>query len=72
MPHLGILLDKPVQIAGLLAAGLKDRADEAALVSLEGAWSWSELEQRIDRLAAHYLALGLKPGDRLASLMPKG
>lgn len=63
-------LDKPVQIASLVAAGLEARPDATALVSLEGAWSWSELERRTDRLAAHYLALGLKPGDRVASLMP--
>ncbi len=69
MPHAGPSLDKPVQIASLVAAGLEDRPDATALVSLEGAWSWSELERRTDRLAAHYLALGLKPGDRVASLM---
>jgi acyl-CoA synthetase (AMP-forming)/AMP-acid ligase II len=70
MPHAGPSLERPVQIASLLAAGLKDRPDATALVSLKGVWSWSELERRTDRLAAHYLALGLKPGDRVASLMP--
>jgi hypothetical protein len=29
---------------------------------MEGVWSWSDLEQATSRLAAHYLALGLKPG----------
>jgi acyl-CoA synthetase (AMP-forming)/AMP-acid ligase II len=50
--------------------GWKDRPDQPALVSLEDAWSWRELDERTTRLAANYLALGLRPGDRIASLMP--
>ena len=52
------------------APGLKTRPARVALISLEDNWTWSELAARTDRLAAHYLALGLKPGDRVASLMP--
>lgn len=63
-------LDKPVQLTDLLAAGLERRPDGTALVSLEDRWSWAELAARSDRLAAHYRALGLQPGDRVASLMP--
>jgi acyl-CoA synthetase (AMP-forming)/AMP-acid ligase II len=63
-------LDKPVEIAKLLDTGVKERPDTPAIVSLDDAWSWSELERRTNRLAAHYLALGLNPGDRVASLMP--
>ena len=33
-------------------------------------WSWRDLERRSTRLAQSYLALGLEPGDRIASLMP--
>ncbi len=40
------------------------------MLSLEGNASWSELDRMASRLAASYLALGLKPGDRFASLMP--
>jgi acyl-CoA synthetase (AMP-forming)/AMP-acid ligase II len=68
--HSGPTLDKPVQLSTLLAAGLKDRPDDLALLSLEDTWSWSELEARTNRLAAHYLTLGLGPGERVASLMP--
>jgi acyl-CoA synthetase (AMP-forming)/AMP-acid ligase II len=70
MPHSGAPLDKPVRLPVLLETGLKDRPDRPALMSLEGSWTWAELDQATSRLAAHYLALGLRPGDRVASLMP--
>jgi long-chain acyl-CoA synthetase len=70
MPHAGPALEAPVRLTKLLEAGLATRPDGAALISLEDAWSWSDLERRTGRLAAHYLALGLRPGDRVASLMP--
>jgi acyl-CoA synthetase (AMP-forming)/AMP-acid ligase II len=68
--HSGPSLDEPVQLSTLLAGGLKTRPDDLALISLDDSWSFAELARRADRLAAHYLALGLKPGDRVASLMP--
>ena len=49
---------------------MSEDPDAAALISLDESWSWSELERRASRLAAAYLALGLRPGDRVASLMP--
>jgi long-chain acyl-CoA synthetase len=49
---------------------LERSPDEAALLSRKGDASWSELEAVSNGLAANYLALGLKPGDRFASLMP--
>ena len=70
MLHSGPALDRPVQLPTMLEVGLKHRPGQPALMSLEESWSWSELEQRTNRLAGHYLALGLKPGDRVASLMP--
>ncbi len=41
-----------------------------ALASSERALTWRELDEARLRLAAGYRALGLAPGDRLASLMP--
>ncbi len=70
MPHTGSALDQPVRLARLLERGLTLRPDAPALIALDEAWSWSELERRAERLAARYLALGLAPGDRVASLMP--
>jgi acyl-CoA synthetase (AMP-forming)/AMP-acid ligase II len=54
----------------MLKVGLSRNPDAPALMSLDETWSWSELGQATSRLAAHYLGLGLKPGDRVASLMP--
>ncbi len=70
MPHLGPSLEQPVPLSRLLANGLERKPNEAALQSLEGKASWSELDRMASSLAASYLALGLKPGDRFASLMP--
>ena len=69
MPHAGPHLKEPIKLATMLEVGLATPGNPA-LMSLEGSWSWAELERRTDRLAANYLALGLRPGDRLASLMP--
>jgi acyl-coenzyme A synthetase/AMP-(fatty) acid ligase len=66
----GATLERPVQLASLLALGLQRKPDEPALVSLERSWSWRELEDASTRLAGQYLALGLVPGDRVASLLP--
>jgi long-chain acyl-CoA synthetase len=68
--HSGAVLDQPVELGSLLDTGLKRGPDRSALRSLEEDWTWIELEERSSRLAAQYLALGLKPGDRVASLMP--
>jgi long-chain acyl-CoA synthetase len=70
MPHLGPSLDQPIPLSKLLQVGLELSPDEAALLSRKGDASWSELEAVSNGLAANYLALGLKPGDRFASLMP--
>jgi len=70
VPQSGLVLEKPVDLATVLDAGLKRCPAAPALLSLEGNLTWSELAERSDRLAAHYLSLGLEPGDRIASLMP--
>jgi long-chain acyl-CoA synthetase len=54
----------------LLEMGLRTKPDEPALVSFEGRWTWRELDTASRRLAGHYLGMGMKPGDRVASLMP--
>jgi len=70
MPLSGPPLDRPIALTEVLAIGLKTKPDELALVSNESRWTWRELDAAADRVAAHYLALGLKPGDRVASLLP--
>lgn len=70
MPLAGAILSGPVHPAKVLQRGLEAGRDRPAILSLEGSWTWAELEDRTNRLAANYLALGLEPGDRVASLMP--
>ena len=70
MAIAGATLERPIQLASLLEVGLKCKPNEPALVSLERTWSWIELDQVSTRLAGQYLALGLVPGDRVASLLP--
>ncbi|MGD8423445.1 MAG: AMP-binding protein, partial [Methyloceanibacter sp.] len=63
-------LDKPVDIHDLLHTGLVGQPEDVALVCAKTRRTWVELQDDIDNLAGHYLALGLEPGDRVASLMP--
>jgi long-chain acyl-CoA synthetase len=66
----GALEAPAAPLDGLLAVGLAAGPDRVALVSAERETSWRQLEDASLRLAAGYLALGLAPGDRIASLMP--
>ncbi len=70
MPLVGAKVEKPIVLARLLETGLNRASQEVALVSLERTWTWQDLEDHSNRLATQYLALGLKPGDRVASLLP--
>ena len=67
----GVPLEAPAApLADLLRLGLAAGPGETAAVSAERALSWAELEAESAALAGGYRALGLEPGDRLASLMP--
>jgi acyl-CoA synthetase (AMP-forming)/AMP-acid ligase II len=67
----GIPLEAPAApLADLLRLGLDAKAGETAIVSAERSLTWAELEAESAALAGGYRALGLEPGDRLASLMP--
>ena len=70
MPLSGPPLETPVVVSDLLARGLSMKPDEPALVSTAARWTWRELDDASRRLAGGLLGLGLKPGDRVASLMP--
>ncbi|MBX3444098.1 MAG: acyl--CoA ligase [Planctomyces sp.] len=63
-------LNGPVDLVRLLEQGLRRRPADAALLLRDRRWTWSELDRAATRLAGRYLALGLSPGDRVASLMP--
>jgi long-chain acyl-CoA synthetase len=70
MPLAGPPLTRPNLIGNLLDHGLKTKPDDLALVSAEARMTWRQLAEISTRLASQYLALGLEPGDRVASLMP--
>ncbi len=70
MPHAGPPLTEPNPIEQLLGRGLAQKPDDLALVSAKTQLTWRELDDISTRLAAQYLALGLSPGDRVATLMP--
>jgi long-chain acyl-CoA synthetase len=70
MPLSGPPLGDAVDMTNLLAPGLATKPDEVALLSAATRWTWRELDRDSDRIAAHLIARGLRPGDRVASLMP--
>jgi long-chain acyl-CoA synthetase len=70
MPLSGPPLDQPVDVRDVLGRGLATKPDEMALVSAEGGCTWRELDRASHRLAANMLELGVRKGDRVASLMP--
>jgi olefin beta-lactone synthetase len=59
-----------------LWSALESRADDASLAFLDGATgtstSWTELHERVKRIAVGLRARGLEPGDRVALLIPPG
>lgn len=63
-------LNKSIDLGNILTRGLEANPRGVALVSAETRWSWRELDDASTRLAGNLLSLGLKPGDRVASLMP--
>ena len=70
MPLAGPSLAQSHPISDLLSHGLETKPDDLALVSHKTQMTWRQLDDVSNRLAARYLALGLAPGDRVASLMP--
>ena len=70
MPLAGPPLTETVDMTKLLKRALATKPNAVALLSAATRWTWRELERDSDRLAAHLIAMGLRPGDRVASFMP--
>src|SRR4051812_17980974 len=69
--------DVPVMEAGtslpaLVRAAARRRPDAPAVIAGEERLSWGQLDAAVDRAAASYAALGLRPGDRAAIQLPNG
>jgi len=70
MPYHGPPLAPPVNLNRLLEAGLGRDPAAPALQDLVHSIGWAELDRRAEQLARAYQRLGLRRGDRLASLIP--
>ncbi|PQO44219.1 class I adenylate-forming enzyme family protein [Blastopirellula marina] len=70
MPWKGSPAKPIIPLADLLEKGRNRNGDAVALASSRSQFTWRQLDQQSTHLAQHYLLLGLKPGDRVASLMP--
>ena len=70
MPIVGLPLERPINLAQLLETGLLTKPHDPPLVSFESQWTWGQLDQALCGEGTHYLSLGLKPGDRVALLLP--
>src|SRR5919108_1108769 len=67
----GAALDAPAgPLDELLSIGLERTPEDVAMVSAIRALSWRKLDRASSRLAGGYRELGLKAGNRVASLMP--
>ena len=70
MPLAGEPLNEPVNVPNLLRPGTEGKPDDVALVCAKTRLTYRNLDDLANRLAANLLAMGLEPGDRVASLMP--
>lgn len=68
--YRGLPVDNPVYLNRLLETGHHNNPESVALASLDKEYNWSQLEHLSNNLAASYLALGIKPGEMIASYMP--
>jgi long-chain acyl-CoA synthetase len=60
----------PIDLRKLLTKGLNNYPGAAALLTVDRSWNWRELDDASTHIAKNYLAMGLTPGDRVASLIP--
>lgn len=55
-----------------LGASARERPDAAALEGPERRWSWAELDAAADEVARRLAGAGVRPGDYVAALLPRG
>ncbi len=66
----GPRLEGPFALTDVLRAGLGADPSGAAVITRDLTLTWAELEDQSSNLARNYVALGLRPGERVATLMP--
>jgi len=60
----------PQTVAEVLGRGLARDPQHSALVGRHGRYTYAELDLVVNRAAHAFLALGVKPGDRIAASLP--
>ncbi len=60
----------PASFGELLGRVATERPDDLALIDPDGRWTWSQLREQVDDLAAGLVAAGLRPEDRIAVQAP--
>ena len=74
--HLGrdvlCYADRPADLTAILARAVERAPDREAVVDAADRLTWRELQGRVRRLAAGLARSGVRPGDRVATLLPNG
>ncbi|MEM1361365.1 MAG: class I adenylate-forming enzyme family protein [Pseudomonadota bacterium] len=70
MPISGPSLTGPAPLNDLLSKAVSGKPQEWALTSGDHSWTWRDFQRDVDHLAAQLIAMGLTPGQRVASLLP--
>ena len=74
--HLGrdvlCYADRPADLTAILARAVERAPDREAVVDGTDRLTWRELQGRVRKLAAGLARLGVRPGDRVATLLPNG
>lgn len=68
----GSRVHRAVDVSNLLVVGMSRSPDSMAIACADERMTWRELDEASRRLASGFAELGLRPGDRLASLIPNG
>ena len=64
--------DRPAGLPALLARAVERAPDREAVVDPHERLTWRDLRERARRLATGLARLGVRPGDRVATLLPNG
>src|SRR3954470_1506874 len=66
------VMEAGTSLPALVRAAGRRRPDAPAVIAGEERLSWGQLDAAVDRAAAGYAALGLRPGERAAVQLPNG
>ena len=61
---------RPINLADILEAMADAVPERAAIITIDRAWSFAEIDERATRLAQHLSTMGVRPGDHVAVHAP--